>query len=158
MRGTAQVTALLEASYSTLFSRDYAPEVLARALPLITRANADLLSSGQFYVVEVSDGRLVGCGGWSREMPGTSATAPGLAHIRHFATHPAWLRKGVASRVFERCLEDAKAQITRRFHCFSSLPAVGFYRAMGFQNLRELDLRLTSEVSITAVIMERPIA
>ena len=150
----AAVSSLLEASYRTLFAPDYAPDVLARALPLMTRANEKLLASGTFFVVEGPGSQIVGCGGWSKELPGTGAISPGLAHIRHFATHPDWLRKGVGRHIFERCLHDAKAEGIERFLCFSSLSATDFYRAMGFQELQNLDLRLTSDVTIPAVIME----
>lgn len=149
------ITALLEASYTTLFAADYATDLLGRALPLMTRANATLLATGAFYVVEGPGGLLVGCGGWSKELPGTGAVSPGLAHIRHFATHPDWLRKGIASRILERCLADAKLQGTERFLCFSSLSAAEFYRSKGFQTLQRLDLRLTADVAFPAVIMER---
>lgn len=149
------VSRLLDASYRTLFAPDYAPEVLIRALPLMTRANERLLSTGTFFVVEGPGGQVVGCGGWSKELPGTGAVSPGLAHIRHFATHPDWLRKGIASRILERCQTEARAQGIERFLCFSSRSAAEFYRAHGFQALQNLDLRLTLEFTMPAVVMER---
>lgn len=151
----AAVSSLLETSYRTLFAPDYAPEVLARALPLMTRANERLLASDTFYVVEAPGAQIVGCGGWSKELPGTGAVSPGLAHIRHFATHPDWLRKGIGRQIFERCLHDAKAEGIERFFCFSSLSAVEFYRTQSLRVLQALDLRLTADITIPSVIMER---
>ena len=84
----------------------YEPVLFARALPLLTKANPALLSSGTWYVVELSgaDGTLVGCGGWARQRP----DAPNepvdtvLGHLRHFATHPKWTRRGMGRALFER--------------------------------------------------------
>ena len=65
------VSALLEASYSSLMALGYEPTLFARALPLLTKANPMLLSSCTWYVVEALDAedRLVGCGGWARQRP-----------------------------------------------------------------------------------------
>jgi hypothetical protein len=65
------VSALLEASYPSLMAFGYQPTLFARALPLLTKANPRLLSSGIWYVVEApdADNRLVGCGGWARQRP-----------------------------------------------------------------------------------------
>ena len=88
------VSALLQASYPSLMALGYDPVLFARALTLLTKANPALLSSGTWYVVELSgaDGALIGCGGWARQRP----DAPNepvdtvLGHLRHFATHPKW--------------------------------------------------------------------
>jgi hypothetical protein len=57
------VSTLLQASYPSLMALGYEPILFARALPLLTKANLALLSSGTWYVVEVpgADGTLVGC-------------------------------------------------------------------------------------------------
>lgn len=63
------VSALLEASYTQQLAVGYRAEVLARALPLMTKANPRLLKSGTYYVAQAGT-QLVGCGGWSKEAPG----------------------------------------------------------------------------------------
>ncbi len=102
------VSALLQASYPSLMALGYEPVLFARALPLLTKANPALLSSGTWYVVELPGavGTLVGCGGWARQRP----DAPNepvdtvLGHLRHFATHPKWTRRGMGRALFERCV------------------------------------------------------
>jgi hypothetical protein len=73
------VTSLLEASYSNLLAPRYNPEALAKALPLMTKANIRLLASQTFYLAHADD-QLVGCGGWSREAPGSAEINDGTAH------------------------------------------------------------------------------
>ncbi|WP_428339213.1 GNAT family N-acetyltransferase [Mesorhizobium amorphae] len=86
----------------------YDPAVLDAALPLITRANPALLSAGTYYLAVDDIDIAVGGGGWSWERPGSSEVTPGLAHIRHFATRPEWLGRGVGSALYGRCEEDAR--------------------------------------------------
>lgn len=150
----SEVWNLLHTSYSRLLAADYELDVLARAFPLLTRGLPELLMSGHFYVAESSDHRLVGCGGWSRELPGTTAIVPGLAHVRHFATHPDWLRRGIARSIFARCIQDAQADHVERFLCFSTVSAEPFFEAMGLHALKNLNLRLTTEIALAAAIME----
>jgi GNAT superfamily N-acetyltransferase len=96
------VTALLAASYPALLAAAYTADVLAATLPLMTKANPRLLASGTYYVAEADGGSLAGCGGWTAEMPGSGEVVPGVGHIRHFATHPQWTRRGVASAMLVR--------------------------------------------------------
>ena len=125
------VTALLEASYPQLMPEAYSDDVLAAALPAMTRANLDLLASGTFHVAEHED-RVIGCGGWTAERPGNGEVVPGLGHVRHFATHPDWTGRGVGKAIFQTCrLEAGEAGIVT-FECYASLNAEKFYAALGF--------------------------
>ena len=65
------VSNVLLASYSNLLADRYGRDLLEIALPFMTKANATLLASGTYYVAESNTGTLVGCGGWSREQPGS---------------------------------------------------------------------------------------
>ena len=98
--------AVLCASYPALMAGVYAAELLARTLPAMTRPNPKLLGSGRYYLVEAPTGECLGCGGWSDHPPGGLETNPLRAHIRHFATHPDWTRRGVAADL-RRCEADA---------------------------------------------------
>ena len=129
------VAALLSASYSTLLASHYDPDLFAVALPAMSRANPKLLACGTWYVVEDDAGELLGCGGWTPEHPNTGEVEPGVAHMRHFATHPDALRRGIARMIIERSLADASAQGVERVECFSTLPAERFYARFGFETL-----------------------
>src|SRR6516162_11592079 len=117
------VSAVLAASYSSLLKDCYDSDTLGRALPFMTRANPALLASGTYYVAEGELGNLLGCGGWTTERPGSGEIVEGEAHIRHFATHPEWLRRGVGTALLARCLGDARLLGIRKLNCFSTLNA-----------------------------------
>lgn len=146
---------LLAASFPVLMRPSYSAAMLADVLPLMTRANPALLASGTYYVAETVDGEIVGCGGWTREHPGTGVIEPGLGHIRHFATHPDWTKRGIGRAIYDRCEEDARASGIRRFQCYSSLNAEAFYAAVGFKAVKRIDVPMREGLKLPAVLMER---
>ena len=150
----AAVSELLRASYPVLMKSAYEAEMLDPALQLMTRANPELLRSGTWYVAESTvGGVIVGCGGWTREPPGGGDIVAGVGHLRHFGTHPDWTRQGLASAIFGRCEEAARAAGIREFECYSSLNAESFYAALGFQRIASIDCRLAGEVSLSGCHM-----
>ncbi|GIL01932.1 MAG: acetyltransferase [Alphaproteobacteria bacterium] len=149
------VTALLTASYPVLMATAYDEAVLGAALPAMTRSNPALLSSGTFYVAEQDDGELAGCGGWTRERPGTGEVVPGLGHVRHFATRPEWIGRGVGRALYRRCEEDARAAGVSRFECYASLNAEGFYQALGFATVARIDIPMGARTAFPAMLMRR---
>jgi N-acetylglutamate synthase-like GNAT family acetyltransferase len=149
------VGALLRASYTKLMASSYDEKVLAPALELMTKANPSLLGSGTYYLAELSTGLLVGCGGWTRKRPGTGTVEPRVGHVRHFAVHPDWTRRGIGRAILSFCERAARAAGVRTFDCYSSLNAENFYAAMDFKRIREMDIRLNPHVALRAVLMRR---
>jgi GNAT superfamily N-acetyltransferase len=151
------VAAVLGPSYGEVMAEAYPAELLARALPLITRANPRLLESGRYYLVETESCEPAGCGGWSAHPPGACEPDPRRAHIRHFATHPAWLRHGVGRMLYARCEADARATGCTVFEAWASLNGESFYAALGFRSLEPIEAPMPGGIRFPAVRMERPI-
>jgi GNAT superfamily N-acetyltransferase len=151
------VSRVLAASYGKLMATAYPPDLLARTLPTIGRANPELLESGLYYLVEVQGGEAAGCGGWSRNPPGGREADPASGHIRHFATHPDWTRCGVGRMLYERCAADARAAGLTRFEAWASLNGESFYAALGFRRLGPIETQMPGEILFPAVRMERGI-
>ena len=149
------VADLLEASYSELLIGHYPEELLARVLPLMTRANVRLLTSGTYFLATTADGSTVGCGGWTLERPGTGETVDGVAHIRHFATHPDWIGKGVGRALLSRSIREAEAASATTIEVYSTLNAEKFYGAAGFTRLGAMELPFTPHTKFPAVHMTR---
>lgn len=137
---TASVGEVLAVSFPKLLLAGYDPILLSKALPLLIRPQPQLLASGRYYVAESGSGRMVGCGGWSKERPDTREASSDEAHLRHFATHPDWLRCGVGRALLSRCFKAARAEGVRTLMCYSTFVAVEFYRAAGFIELGPLGL------------------
>ncbi len=149
----AAVSAVLKASYSLFYRGWYRDESLDRALPAMTRANPALLASGTYYVAE-SEGRIVSCGGWSRDKMGGPPT-PGLFHIRHFATHPDHVRRGAASAILARSIAEAEAAGARELEALSSLPAEPFYAGHGFRTMASVYVPMAG-AAFACMLMRRP--
>ncbi len=149
-----RITSLLARSYPALMAPAYDSKVLAVALPLMTRANESLLASGTYFVVEAG-GDIAGCGGWTKDRPGGGGFDGYTGHIRHFATDPDRLRHGIGKMLLLHCLAIARAENLSHMDCFSSLNAVAFYQASGFEQLGSLDVQLGGTVPFRSIHMRR---
>ena len=152
----SNVTALLERSYPSLMAASYDANVLAVALPEMTRANPALLASETYYVMEDGE-RLIGCGGWTAEKPGSGEVEPGLAHLRHFATDPDRSREGIGRAIYNRCATDALNRGLTRFQAFSGLNAEPFYARLGLERVRVIDVPMGPSANLPTVLMEGPV-
>ena len=146
------VSDLLARSYGGLFNDWYDAPTLTAALPIMTRANPALLASDGWFVVEEA-GKLIGCGGWSKEEPETGAIVPGEGHGRHFATDPEHLRRGVGRSIWDASVAQAKAQGVSRMIVYSSLPAESFYASLGFRPVKARFVNLPGGVRFASVEM-----
>jgi len=155
LEDAAAVDRLLQVSYPKLMASSYDKELLAPALKLMTKANASLLGSGTYYVAELPTGLVVGCGGWTLERPGTGTVGPHVGHVRHFATHPDWTRRGVGRAIYHLCESAARSAGVIALECYSSLNAEKFYSALGFEHIREIDIELKPSVVLRAMLMRR---
>ena len=151
-----RVERVLKASFPTLMADAYDAVLLASVLPLITRAHPRLLASGTYYVAESEDA-ILGCGGWSRERPGTTETESGIAHIRHFATHPDWAGKGVGRALYQRCEVEARAAGIHVFDVYSSLNGERFYAAVGFARIGSIEVEMGEALKFPSILMRRSI-
>ena len=134
---------LIAASARELGGSDYTPAQIEGALRGAFGVDTQLIRDGSYFVVE-SDGRLAGCGGWSRRRTlfGSDARADrdatlldpdvDAAKIRAFFVHPAFARRGIGSAILERCEEEAVAYGFRRFEMMATLPGVRLYAARGY--------------------------
>lgn len=55
------ISALFTRSYSQLLKDDYAPDILTRAMPFLSFAKPELISSGSYYLVKGA-GKTGNCG------------------------------------------------------------------------------------------------
>jgi len=149
------VASVLSDSFPALMAAAYEPELLARALPLITRPNPRLLAGGTYYLAECR-GQTVGCGGWSSNEPGSAATVPGLVHIRHFAVSREWIGKGVGRALYQHSEGEARVAGAERFEVQSSLNAEPFYAAQGFARIRPIAVPMAPDLLFPSILMRKP--
>jgi GNAT superfamily N-acetyltransferase len=111
--------------------------------------DTQLVEDGTYFVVE-DEGRLAGCGGWSRratlyggnQTPGRDARlldpAEEPARVRAMYTHPAFARRGVGRLVLRLCEQAAADEGFTRLELMATLSGLPLYRAYGFEPVEEL--------------------
>lgn len=132
----------------------YDEGLLARALPLMTRANPKLLASGTYYIAEI-EGEAVGCGGWTHEEPGSGLVVSGSAHIRHFGVVQQLAGQGVGRALYQRCAADAEEAGVSRFKCYSSLNGKSFYSALGFVTVCPVAVPMGDGLTFPSIHMQK---
>lgn len=151
------VSALLLKSYTALLRPAYDAGTLEKALPLITQANPELLSSGTYYVALDHNGSVVGAGGWTKQSPTGQNETTTNGNIRHFGTDPDAARKGIGRALMDRCISDASAAGLQEFNCYSTLNGEAFYSACGFSTVEPFTVSLPGGVSFPSLRMVRPL-
>lgn len=146
---------LLELCYPTLMKSSYSADLLDAALPIISKARPELLSSGTYYVSISPEGRIIGCGGWTANSPSQGeSNKPDVGHLRHFATHPDHIKSGIGRSIFEACKAQALTRSIKMFECISSLNAEGFYKSVGFSTVERVAIPLKDEISFPCLLMK----
>jgi GNAT superfamily N-acetyltransferase len=125
-------------------SAGYSASQIERALGPVFGVDRELIDDGTFYVAEW-DGRLAGCGGWSkrRTLYGGSdgRSEPGElldptadpAKIRAFFVHPDFARRGIGKRLIDACEAAAWEAGFRRMVLGATPAGEHLYAAAGYE-------------------------
>jgi len=109
-----------------------------------------LIADGTYFVVE-TDGRIAGCGGWSRRAtlyggdhtPGRDAAlldpATEPARVRAMYTHPDFARRGVGRLILDLCEAAAAAEGFRRVELMGTLSGRALYAQCGYEDLEAVE-------------------
>lgn len=125
-RDISAVDALLARAYPRLLKDSYAPHVMVTAVPILSRAQPALVTSGRYYVVDGYEG-IIGAGGWSRG--GRDRTT---AEVRHLVTDDRFVRQGIGRAIMDTVFDAARAEGCTRMRCMATTYALPFYLAIGF--------------------------
>ncbi len=147
--------------------RDYlGPEQIALSRTIMG-VDSQLIEDGTYILVEY-DGRLVGCGGWSRRstLYGGDATtgrdsslldpAVDAARIRAMYTHPRFTRRGVGRLVLSLCEQAAAAQGFGRLELMATMAGQPLYASYGFVPIERAD-HISNGICVPLVRMVKTI-
>lgn len=148
------VSAILEAAYQRLVG--LGPEALFAADQPRQWIAPALLASGHYFVA-LQDSKLIACGGWSHEVPGSGDIHDGMGHVRDFGTDPDHLRQGAARAVLSATIESARVAGLRELVCVSTSQAAPFYEAGGFTPERRDLVRLPNGQVTLTILMAMPL-
>ena len=106
--------------------------------------DTQLIEDGTYFVI-FRQGKLAGCGGWSKratlygsnQTPGRNAAlldpAKDPARIRAMYTHPAHLRQGVGRLIMTLCEEAARNAGFRAMELMATMSGKPLYEACGYK-------------------------
>jgi GNAT superfamily N-acetyltransferase len=160
---------LIDASVRLLSVGYYSNAEIESGLRFVFGPDTQLIADGTYFVMDASDG-LAAAGGWSRRRtlyggdqfkeerdPLLDPTTES-AKIRAFFVHPAYARRGLATRLYAECERAARREGFRSFELGATLPGVPLYRALGFVEGERVDAVLPNGTTLPVVRMVRSIA
>lgn len=112
----------------------YSPEILNPVMPYFSTCQPTLVASGQYFALR-QDGVIRAVGGWTAQAPGTDQVISGHGHIRHVAVDPDAGRRGLGRALLGAIEADAARAGITELEAFSNLPAVPFYRSLGYNEV-----------------------
>jgi GNAT superfamily N-acetyltransferase len=161
------IAEVIAASARGLSRDDYTEEQIESAIGTgVFGVDTQLIVDGTYYVAEI-DGRMIGCGGWSRRRTlfggdrfanrETEELDPGRdpAKIRAFFVHPEWSRRGIGKAILDRCESDARAQGFRWAELMATLPGEKLYGARGYEGVERVMHEMDDGVMIELVRMDK---
>jgi len=134
---------LMDAAISEL-QKPFLNERQIESSRMIMGLDTQLIDDGTYFVVE-ADGRLAGCGGWSRratlyggdQSPGRSDShldpSKDAARVRAMYTHPDHTRKGVGRLILSLCEQAARSEGFKRVELMATMAGEPLYRACGYE-------------------------
>ena len=159
MEEVPQLNQLITQSARELSKGFYSDEETEAAIEHVFGVDTALVKDGSYFTAEI-DGKLAGCGGWSRRrtlyggdqrpMGGAEFLDPqqDAARIRAFFIAPDAARRGVGTAIFNACKAAARAQGFTALELMATLPGVPFYKVLGFQKLEDVADTLPNGVTI----------
>jgi GNAT superfamily N-acetyltransferase len=141
--------AVMAAAIGELQRGHLSPEQIASS-HMIMGLDRQLIADGTYFVVE-AEGRIAGCGGWSRRAtlyggdhtPGRDAAlldpAREPARVRAMYTHPDFARRGVGRRVLELCEAAARAEGFSRLELMATLAGRELYSRCGYSDIEAIE-------------------
>ena len=139
---------LMQAAIEEL-QKGFLNDAQIRSSHAIMGLDQQLIDDGTYFAVEI-DGRLAGCGGWSRRATlyggdhsaGRDSAlldpARDPAKIRAMYTHPSFIRRGVGRLILSLCEQAAAAEGFTRLELMSTRSGQPLYTAAGFEPLEDV--------------------
>lgn len=157
---------LIAESVRALQAGDYNSEQIEGALGTVFGVDRQLIRDGTYYVAE-SGTQIAGCGGWSKRrtlfgsddvpLKDDSLLDPAVdaARIRAFFVDPSWARRGVATRILQKCESAAEATGFRKLELVATLTGEPLYRTHGFVAVERFETPLRNGAMLPVVRMTK---
>jgi GNAT superfamily N-acetyltransferase len=152
-----------------ILQRGFLDEAQIAASREVMGLDTQLVADRTYFMVE-DDGRLAGCGGWSRRATlygGDHSTAlrnaalldPACdaARVRAMYTHPAFARRGVGRLILALCEAAAAAEGFGSVQLMATLSGEPLYRACGYAEIERTAAAPVNGVVVPLILMGKAI-
>ncbi|MCD9185118.1 MAG: GNAT family N-acetyltransferase [Pyrinomonadaceae bacterium] len=159
---------LIAESVRGLSREDYDARQIEFSIKTVFGVDTELIADETYFVAETEDGKIAGCGGWSKRktLYGASVYAHSrnsellnpetdAAKIRAFFIHPDFARKGIGKAILEKCETEAKAHGFKSAEMMATLPGVKLYAVCGYAGDEEVNVPVGENVDIICIKMRK---
>lgn len=157
---------LIPVSVRALQAAYYSPAQMEAALGPVFGVDRNLIRDGTYFVVEI-EGRVVGCGGWSRRRTlfggdqssvredsfMDPATEP--ARVRAFFIHPDFARRGLGSAIMRATEQAIREAGFQRIVMVATLAGEPLYARFGYQIEERYQVPLRDDLQLPVVRMSK---
>ena len=163
----SEIEDLIAESVRGLSREDYSQQEIELSIKTVFGVDTELIADETYFVVE-ADGKLVGCGGWSRRktLYGASAYAQSrdsdlldpridAAKIRAFFIHPEFARQGIGRAILEACEREAVIFGFTSAEMMATLPGVKLYEVCGYARDEETRVPVGENIDIICIKMRK---
>jgi N-acetylglutamate synthase-like GNAT family acetyltransferase len=163
-----EIEKLIKESVRGLSREDYDARQIELSIKTVFGVDTELIADETYFVVEAEDGKLAGCGGWSKRktLYGASVYTASrnsellnperdAAKIRAFFIHPDFARQGIGTLILEMCEREARAHGFMRAEMMATLPGVRLYAARGYAGSEEVKVPVGENVDIICIKMRK---
>jgi GNAT superfamily N-acetyltransferase len=159
----APLRELMHAAIDQLQASFLSPEQVAASFSVMG-LDSQLIADRAYFVVE-AEGRIAGCGGWSRRATlfggDHSANrdaalldpARDAARVRAMYTHPDFVRRGVGRMILAACEAAADAEGFASCELAATLAGEPLYRACGYQPLEHFKAETPMGIDVPLIRM-----
>ena len=168
-RDIPAIADLIPRSARELQAPYYTAAQMDAAIGTVFGVDTQLVRDGTYFVVE-SEGRVVGCGGWSRRLSvcggdkGRQGEDPELdprtepARIRAFFVDPAFARRGIGRSLMDTCERAIRDAGFANILILSTLAGEPLYAASGYRVTGRNDMEMEGGLRLPVVRMEKALS
>lgn len=162
----SDIADLIAESVRGLSRKDYNEKQIELSIKSVFGVDNQLIEDKTYFVAETEDGKIAGCGGWSKRKTLYGASVyqqsrdsnllnPEIdsAKIRAFFIHPDFARKGVGTMILDACETEAKTHGFKSAEMMATLPGVKLYKARGYEGDEEVKVPIGEGENIICVKM-----